>query len=222
MKIDQYQNIKKKILEKYDLIKKQLKIYKNKQNANLSRYNNIIDDINIIISNNNRFIRYQECQCYFNKSINRLRNSLPNNYSNFIKDSNKEKYRSKTIYQNYRRNNLYYLMLSNKYDKLDKKKCNSTIKKRRKNKNLIFINPNPISRNIQNYNFSSNYFQSQREISVRNNVRLFDYTNKKRNSNSNNMFNSSMKSKKSNKTHSFFYKKNKNNNKSSSVDEIIK
>ena len=110
-------------------------------------------------------------------------------------------------------------MLSNKYDKLDKKKCNSTIKKRRKNKNLIFINPNPMSRNIQNYNFSSNYFQSQKEISVRNNVRLFDYTTKTRNSNSNNMFNSKKKKKKSNKTHSFFYKQNKN--KSSSVDESL-
>ena len=210
----------KKILEKYDLIKKQLKIYKNKQNANISRYNNIIGDINKIISNNNRFIRYKECQCYFNKSINKLRNSLPNNYSNFIKDSNKEKYRSKTIYQNDRRNNLYYLMLSNKCDKLDKKKCNSTIKKRRKNKNFIFINPNPMSRNIQNYNYSSNYFQSQKEITVRNNnMKLFDYTTKTRNRNSNNIFNSSIKSKKSNKTHSFFYKQNKN--KSSSVDESI-
>ena len=205
----------KKILEKYDSIKKQLQLYKNKHNSNLSRYNIIIEDINKIICNNNKFIKYQECQSYFNKSINKLRNSLPNNYSNFIKDIDKEKFRSKTFYHNNRRNNLYDLILNNK---LNKKHSNSTINKKRKmNKNLIFVAPNPMSRNIQNYDYSSNYFQSQKQIDDRTNV-FFDYTTKATR-NSINMIISSNKSKNSNKTHSFFYKKNKN--KSSSVEESL-
>ena len=212
--ITQYQ---KKILEKYDSIKKQLKLYKNKHNSNLSRYNVIIEDINKIIGNNNKFIKYQECQNYFNQSINKLRNSLPNKYSNFIKDINKEKYRSKTFYQNNRRNNLYDLILNNKNDKLNKKHThsNSAINKKRKiNKNMILVTPNPLSRNIQNYNYSSNYFQSQKQITDRTNV-LFDYTTKA----TRNSINCSSKSKNSNETHSFFYKKNKN--KSSSVEESL-
>jgi len=210
----------KKILEKYDSIKKQLKLYKNKHNSNLSRYNIIIEDINKIIGNNNKYIKYQECQSYFNKSINKLRNSLPNKYSNFIKDINKEKYRSKTFYQNNRKNNLYDLLLNKNNGKSNKKDShiNSTINKKRKiNKNFIFVTPTPISRNIQNYNYSSNYFQSQKQITDRTNV-LFDYTTKATR-NSINMISCSSKSKNSNKSHSFFYKKNKN--KSSSVEESL-
>ena len=82
---------------------------------------------------------------------------------------------------------------------------------------MIFVTPNTISRNIQNYDYYSNYFQSQKQITDRTNA-LFDYTIKATR-NSINMIISSNKSKNSNKTHSFFYKKNKN--KSSSVEESL-